>query len=65
MAYDNKVTAETALNGECDHELTTYIASNGDGTYTAIQGNKTWKNLTFDEAVALMNGKELEDGSER
>lgn len=46
----NKVTPEIALT------------SNGDGTFTLAIGHKTVNNITLDEALAIISGKELEDG---
>lgn len=49
MEYDNKVLPEIALT------------SNGDGTYTLAIGSKSYKNISLDEALAIISGKELEN----
>lgn len=37
------------------------LTSNFDGTYTLVIGSKSYKNVSLDEALAIISGKELED----
>lgn len=37
------------------------FTSEGNGTYTLVIGNETWKSLTLDEVLAIISGKEMED----
>ena len=44
---------------DCKPEIA--LTSNGDGTYTLAIGHKTVNNITLDEALAIISGKEMED----
>lgn len=37
------------------------FTSEGNGTYTLIIGNETWKSLTLDEVLAIISGKEIDN----
>lgn len=49
------------MSDNVTHEIA--LTSNGDGTFTLAIGHKTVNNITLDEALAIISGKEIEDES--
>ena len=49
MALTNEAIPEVALT------------SNGDGTFTLVIGHQITNNITLDEALAIISGKEAEN----
>ena len=44
---------------DCKPEIA--LTSNFDGTYTLVIGSKSYKNVSLDEALAVISGEEMED----
>lgn len=49
------------MNDDIDHETDITITSDGNGTYTLVIGNETWKSLTLDEVLSIISGKEIDN----